>query len=393
MSRPRPRAATDPSRPDRPGRPRVGSASLLAPPININGRAESALMGVAEGTYVPHDRVKRYANDTQKGRPQGREARKPLYPLDNFWPGEDFFSPLTNGDKVQIQSDGLDIDMEAFPETSPLPIPSLYLTTPDSDLHHGHGYGTYHNRPTRSLSTISSETQTMSTSSLLLSPIQTDIADNLTARSAWSRNPSPLRRGSINDHDLLQPVTHLGPQSQQIFTPQDDWGPQFNANHPYPCHWAGCYQSTFATQDELVRHVKIEHLLVCPNPQCTDSEFGSSRKLYSHIAVAHPAAGKELVKEWQLVPTPVQENPTPPASPPKSKRKVADMASDNDESTNEPEDTLEEFRAVAVAKRKCQDQLRAVVEKRAKKNCGKSPSALVPELSPKGSRVSSLQLT
>lgn len=377
MSRPRPRASTDPARR---GRPRVGSSSLLAPSSSADGMAESVLTRAVEGTYVPYDRVKGYTNDAPKGRPRGRGEKKTRYPLDNFWPQEDFFSPLTNGDKFQIQSDGFDIDLEAFPETSPLPIPSLFLTTPDSDLHHGHGYGTYHNRPTRSLSTISSETQTISTSCSLLSPIQTDIGDSLTARSTWSRNPSPLRRGSITDHDLLQPVTHLGPQPQQMFTPQDDWSPQFRVNHAYPCYWVSCRQSGFATQDELVRHVKIEHLLVCPNSQCTNNGFGSSRELYSHIAVAHPATGKELVKEWQLLPTPIQDPPTPPANHPKSKRKAADMASKNEKPTSEPEDTLKEFRAVAVAKRTCQDQLRAVVEKRAKKNCGRSPSALVPEL-------------
>ncbi|CAM1504052.1 Fc.00g016430.m01.CDS01 [Cosmosporella sp. VM-42] len=264
-----------------------------------------------------------------------------------------------------MQPQVFDLDFQAFPEPPPFAVPSLYLSNADEPYQ-------YHVPPPRAASTISSET---SSAGSLLSPIQTD-NDTLAGRSRWSRGPSPLAfTGLTDDSPKAVSLVCLGRQCQQTFACEDDLTAHVKAVHTHTCNWAGCDQPSFASRDGLIWHVKAEHLLVCPSPGCTETSFQSTRVLHSHIAVAHPEAGKNGIKEWQLSPIveqiPAMNLPEPAQSaeestPKTGKRKQKDEKGDA---------ILKELLAVTVAKRKCQDQLRSIVEKKAKKNASTPRSA------------------
>ncbi|KPM44318.1 hypothetical protein AK830_g2292 [Neonectria ditissima] len=245
---------------------------------------------------------------------------------------------------------------------SPTPELSLNDLEPDSPANYG-----YRLAPTRALSIISCETQTSSSAGSLLSPVQTDRSDTLTARSTWSRGPSPLARHRLTDatDDSPEPLLCLGPQCQQTFTTEDDLKSHVESVHTFSCNWAGCDQPSFASREGLIWHVQAEHLLVCPFPGCTETSLQSIRALKSHITIVHKTEGG--MKEWQLTPT-VSTNPasmqrtdaTPDnvPEPPEHEKTTGNLSS-----TSAPE-----FCSIKIAKRKCEDQLRSVLEKRSKKN-------------------------
>lgn len=214
--------------------------------------------------------------------------------------------------------------------------------------------------PPRPSSTVSSSTRASSLESTgsSLSPVQTDVSDTRTIRSR-SRNPSPLRKA-------------LGDPS------------------PHVCNWAGCDSASFATRAKLVWHVQAEHLLICPAPGCTEKDFGSTRLLSAHLSVVHPDQGIEDVKDWQLVAQPDKKKqqeeqqqrqqqqihispqrnhfalPPKPAQPTSAPgRQGGDIMT-------------QQLSAIARSKRKCQEQLRSVVEKKAKRKMGQSPPASSP---------------
>lgn len=158
-----------------------------------------------------------------------------------------------------------------------------------------------------------------------------------------SRDPSPYNKGM----NSTQPPTAL-PPSGKSFT----------------CNWAGCelLERRFATHADLVWHVKEEHLLVCPALGCVESEaFGSARMVKAHVAVAHPeVGGDDGVKEWQMAGDKrVEERVKEIGRRPLETTRVDVGAEKNSE--------LEMIRS---KKRKCQEKLQSVVEKKAKRAAG-----------------------
>lgn len=167
------------------------------------------------------------------------------------------------------------------------------------------------------------------------------------------------------------------------------------------CNWAGCGHPSFATHEELVWHVKADHLLVCPALGCIEASFGSARQVHTHLAVAHPELGTSEVKEWTL--NSKQKRPSVSSldqhqDSVKSEKRSQEEQKDVSHSLLPGQAKSEELReqnvsnlraptqaketqrgvdpmtkellSVATSKRKCQEQLRNVVEKRAKKRAG-----------------------
>ncbi|KAF4508492.1 hypothetical protein G6O67_004860 [Ophiocordyceps sinensis] len=192
-----------------------------------------------------------------------------------------------------------------------------------------------------------------------LSPVQTDQSMSLASRLGYSsRCISPL---AVDDQGAAAVAKFEAPFAFASPPPA--------AANAYSCNWSGCRNPGFSSRDALAWHVKAEHLIVCPVPGCPEPSFPSPRMLLSHIAVAHPDVGKDRVKDWQLSPqTPSSaEGPREPPAPAPSDGKGKGKA---------PQTEAENRRvgattcSVAATKRKYQDQLRSVVEKKARKGGG-----------------------
>ncbi|KAF7550181.1 hypothetical protein G7Z17_g5892 [Cylindrodendrum hubeiense] len=294
-------------------------------------------------------------------------------PVPVWW--MDASSKSDTANNALVQSAACTSGFEPYCDASalPSPTPEFYINDlePDSPANWGCRIG-----PTRALSTISCETQTSSSAGSLLSPVQTDRSDTLTARSSsWSRGPSPLgrrKRASTSD-SYSKPLLCLGPQCQQTFTTEDELKFHVASVHTYSCNWAGCEQPSFASRDGLIWHVKAEHLLVCPFQGCTESSLTSIRVLRSHMDIAHakPEGG---IKEWQLTPTlsnnhaSIQRTDSTPDMEPVSTADEKGPESSRRSISQEPP-------SINVAKTKYQDQLRRMLEKRSKKNASTPRSA------------------
>ncbi|KAI8678298.1 C2H2-type domain-containing protein [Fusarium keratoplasticum] len=214
----------------------------------------------------------------------------------------------------------------------------------------------------REMSTVSTDTQSSSSVGSLLSSVSTDTGDTLTIRNGTvpSRGLSPLQTSCLGDS--AHPFVCLGPRCQEAFASDEELRCHVKSTHTHSCNWAGCTHPSFSTRDGLIYHVKVEHLVVCPIPGCAESSFQSSRLLQSHIMLAHPKDGDDDVKEWQLPAKvePIENSIARPVEVARlGKRKERDDDLDN----------------IAATKHMCQDKLRSVVEKRAKKNAGTPRSA------------------
>lgn len=296
------------------------------------------------------------------GPTNGPRQYAPLQTLQTPWLGATSIPVHAPMSVSMPECNKLDFDLQAINEASHLAASGVYCGDVDSDVH----FHPMHVLQTKTLSTISCDTQASSSVGSLLSPVQTDGGDTLTAHSGWSRGPSSLGPASQGD-DLFNPFVCLGPHCREAFTCPSDMEAHVKSVHTHTCNWAGCDQPSFASRDGLIWHVKAEHLLVCPSPGCTETSFQSPRILRSHIAVAHPEAGKDGIKEWQLSPTTLSRSAAMQQSN-SAQSSGAGTAKACDATETQPDATVKELLSVTVAKRKCQDQLRNIVEKKAKKN-------------------------
>lgn len=212
---------------------------------------------------------------------------------------------------------------------------------------------------------MSTDTQSSSSVGSLLSSVSTDTGDTLTIRNGTvpSRGPSPLQTSCRRLGDsAAHPFVCLGPRCQEAFASDEELRRHVKSAHTHSCNWAGCVRPSFSTRDGLVYHVKVEHLIVCPVPGCAETSlFESGRLLQSHIMLAHPKDGGDDAREWQL---PARVGPAENAIMVKPVE-VAQLGK-----RRERDDDLDD---IVATKQMCQDKLRSVVEKRAKKNAGKSP--------------------
>lgn len=235
--------------------------------------------------------------------------------------------------------------------------------------------------PPRPWSTISSETRdssaSVSSACSSFSPVQTEDSDTVTLKSRGSRDPSPLKVPGLThepsaidpDADLGEQLVCLAPKCQTTFDSPAELDAHIQSLHTFPCNWTGCGQPSFSSHNGLVWHVKAEHLLVCPSPGCTEtSAFASTRLLKSHIAVAHPEQADGF-KEWKLTPeTSSNAKASTMTGSPVMRRTGSASGAATPKNLADVVDS-----ATASSKRKCAEQLRSIVEKRARNSSGMPP--------------------
>ncbi|KAH7322817.1 hypothetical protein B0I35DRAFT_476726 [Stachybotrys elegans] len=244
--------------------------------------------------------------------------------------------------------------------------------------------------PPRALSYDSFASESSPTGSLM-STVQTDLSDTMTAiPPVGSRGPTPLccpgcksgdeAASCSSSSNLPTRLMCLGPQCNELFQSEKELNAHVQAVHKHSCSWTGCEESSFSSREGLVWHVKLEHLLVCPVQTCGDSSCSNVRILRSHIAVAHPEVGAADIKEWVL--------PSPPPPPPGSAERddgprQHQQQQLNTRSAMPPPKSAGKRKApsdvhqgpqfndkVLSTKRKCLEQLRSVIERKAKKTAG-----------------------
>lgn len=200
----------------------------------------------------------------------------------------------------------------------------------------------------------------------VLSPVQTDRSEALASLVDWTpRCVSPLavdhKGGAAAKADPSFPPDGPG-DDNHVPTGQE------KAADAHACSWSGCRHPSFASRDALAWHVKAEHLLVCPVLGCPEASFSSARMLLGHTTVAHPNVCKDKVKEWQLSPerTPLSVEGVTREQP----AVAAQGGSGRTPQTGACSRAVQgaACSVAAAAKRKYQDQLRSVVEKRARKS-------------------------
>ncbi|KAF6830325.1 DNA polymerase epsilon subunit 1 [Colletotrichum plurivorum] len=279
------------------------------------------------------------------------------------WPPADgpFFDPFYHGPAIYgengwPQAQGLGPMDPNYPKRLPLDFDEVYGQPPAAQA------------PTPALSTVSSVTYSSasvsqpSSAGSGYSPTQTDMPYEWPVPSSRkrSRGPSPTQKVERAQSRFVC----LGPHCDEAFDREADLQLHLETLHKHKCNWAGCEQPGFESKGDLTWHVQLEHLLICPAPGCTESSFQSKRILESHVRCAHPNAGEGKAAAVDSV-----QKPMAPA-----------MASSGSSqgSTVVQKDTTEDraikqVLSVAFSKKKCREQLRAVVEKKYRGQHGQTP--------------------
>ncbi|KAK2595566.1 hypothetical protein QQS21_006740 [Conoideocrella luteorostrata] len=240
--------------------------------------------------------------------------------------------------------------------------------------------------PSEDLRTFSVDALSSSSSAgSTFSPVLTDSSESLMLGSRRSWCPSPLgnkARSSEQDRRcgafgvaVNQQLVCLGPQCQLSFQNDADLQTHFQAVHIHACSWDGCLHASFTSRKDLARHVKAEHLLICPVLECSEQPFQSKRELATHIAVEHPdCCGKDAIKKWELPPLlPVEDEVDKPLVRSEQQQQLnlgLQPAKETMNTDNKFKAVGREVIAVRAAKKRCQEQLCSVVEKKGRKNGG-----------------------
>ncbi|KAL0936883.1 DNA polymerase epsilon subunit 1 [Colletotrichum truncatum] len=287
-------------------------------------------------------------------------------PVDDSFVDTQFYSgPVIFGENAWSQSQGISQVDQKFAKSLPAGNQlGLDIFQPASEA------------PPPALSTVSSVTYSSpsiisqpSSAGSGLSPTRTDMPYDWPApRSATcSRGPSPTQQTVERAQSRF---VCLGPHCDEAFDQEKDLKSHFKAVHTHTCNWADCDQPSFSSKDGLTWHVKLEHLLICPAPGCTESSFQSKRILECHIKWAHPTANEAKANNSQsdaklMAPTMAASN--------SSQGSLAGAASAQKDALEDR--AIKQILSVAVSKKKCREQLRAVVERRYKKQNGQTPRA------------------
>ncbi|KAI1395133.1 hypothetical protein F4819DRAFT_501261 [Hypoxylon fuscum] len=137
--------------------------------------------------------------------------------------------------------------------------------------------------------------------------------------------------------------------------------------HSHICLWGDngpCDSPGFATRDELNWHVKREHLLLCPVPGCTEGAFVSRSVLDCHLKCAHGGAT-----------TDISNVPETTADPPGASTSESQTQSSTAQPKSVEDKIVKMDLSICISKKRCRDQLRTVLEKRAKRANGGTPRA------------------
>ncbi|KAM0820259.1 hypothetical protein AB5N19_06078 [Seiridium cardinale] len=249
-------------------------------------------------------------------------------------------------------------------------------------------------------SIVSSHSSTVSRGSSArstLSSIQTELPqqqqqqqqkqpDYLFGPSSWSRGPSPLRNAvstlpspteeserTIDGADIrFDSIPNTGAPIPQ----RPGQGAIASISHPHICLWGAngpCGTIGFATKEELNWHVKAEHLLICPVIGCTEGSFADRDLVEVHVKWVHKLGSSEVGKDpcqsSNLLSTSVIQQATL-SDKPRVNGGFVDRRGDKEGMRFKLELT------VATSKKRCRDQLRSVMDKKARKHAGVTPKSI-----------------
>ena len=148
--------------------------------------------------------------------------------------------------------------------------------------------------------------------------------------------------------------------------------------HQHICLWGRdgpCDSPGFATRAELNWHVKREHLLICPVLGCKDSAFPSPEVVDCHLKYVH-GGSKEDSKQKDAI---FSSGFLPASAEPAQSVTAATSASaielkERGRKMGSPDDRLLKMDlSIGTSKKRCREQMRAVLVKRAKRANGKIP--------------------
>ena len=147
--------------------------------------------------------------------------------------------------------------------------------------------------------------------------------------------------------------------------------------HEHVCLWGRdgpCDHPGFATRAELNWHVKREHLLICPVLGCKDSAFPSAEVVDCHLKYVHGGLKEESHQDGAAPPSGFLPAPARPASPPTAAPASAVELKKLGKKMDTPDDRILKMNlSIGTSKKRCREQLRAVLVKRAKRANGKLP--------------------
>ncbi|RYO78228.1 hypothetical protein DL766_001636 [Monosporascus sp. MC13-8B] len=213
----------------------------------------------------------------------------------------------------------------------------------------------------------------------LVSPV--DGISSLSTSS--SRGPSPLCK--VLSSEVVGPETKGGggeyvclvPRCESMFSRVEDLELHARTAHRHVCLWGDegpCESAGFATREELNWHVKKEHLLVCPVLGCKETAFQSKELVDCHLRWAHGGmtkavgdGGESAPGSSALLPA-SSEPPRPEAASPKQGAEATPLK----RKAESPADrVLKMEMSIGISKKRCEDQLRAVLEKRSRRMKGR----------------------
>ncbi|RYP57099.1 hypothetical protein DL769_009705 [Monosporascus sp. CRB-8-3] len=239
-------------------------------------------------------------------------------------------------------------------------------------------------RPLSSSSSVAAYSPPESTASGTLSTVPLDFASEVvspvdgvsSSSNSSSRGPSPLCK--VLPSEAVGPETKGGGggyvclafRCESTFSRVQDLELHARTAHRHVCLWGDegpCESASFATREELNWHVKKEHLLVCPVLGCKESAFQSRELVDCHLRWAHGGAMKAVGDGDENAPgssTLLQAKPEPSrpeAASPKQGTEVTPLK----RKVESPADrVLKMEMSIGISKKRCEDQLRAVLERR-----------------------------
>ncbi|RYP91164.1 hypothetical protein DL770_002726 [Monosporascus sp. CRB-9-2] len=242
-------------------------------------------------------------------------------------------------------------------------------------------------RPLSPSSSVAAYSPPESTTSGTLSTVPLDFASEVlspvdgvsSSSTSLSRGPSPLCK--VLPSEVVGPETKGGGSGyvclafrcESTFSRVQDLELHARTAHRHVCLWGDegpCESAGFATREELNWHVKMEHLLACPVLGCKESAFQNRELVDCHLRWAHGGMMKAVGGGDESAPG---SSALLQASSGLSRPEAASLKQGTEvtplkrkvESSADQVPKME--MSIGISKKRCKDQLRAVLEKRSRR--------------------------
>ncbi|RYP44906.1 hypothetical protein DL768_008682 [Monosporascus sp. mg162] len=237
-------------------------------------------------------------------------------------------------------------------------------------------------RPLSSSSSVAAYSPPESTASGTLSTVPLDFAsevvspvDRVSSSTSFSRGPSPLCK--VLPSEVGGPETEGGGgyvclafRCESTFSRVQDLELHARTAHRHVCLWGDegpCESAGFATREELNWHVKKEHLLVCPVLGCKESAFQHRELVDCHLRWAHSGVMKAVGDGDESTPgsSALLQASSEPSRPEAASLKQGTETTPLKRKVESSADRVPKMEmSIRISKKRCKDQLRAVLEKR-----------------------------